>query len=235
MIAELKNIIIEHGLEYFGRYYSFYRGEIVSNEDPKFLGRLKIKVPEVYGEDVPEYWAWPKGMPSGKNIGLFAIPSVGDGVWVAFENGDPRFPVWEYGNFRENEVPEDAKVDGIKPNNFILQSKSGHKIELDDKNELIRIKDKHGNIIELNSEGVSIISEKISLGTLNGSEEPAVLGDTLHELLKEFFNDIGSLETIVTSNGVTDAIQTAANWGTVKSKWESKWEDFKSEKVSLDS
>lgn len=234
MIAQLKKILIKYGLEWFNVYYSRYRGEIVDNEDPEFRGRLKIKVPQVFGDDVPEYWALPVGMFSGNKIGLFAIPAVGDSVWISFENGDPRYPIWEYGWFKKDEVPDEAKVDGNKPSNIVLQSSTKHRIELDDKNNLIRLTDSNQNIIELNETGVSIVSEKISHGSLDGSAEPCVLGDTAHDLLVEFMNDLGDLTTIVTSTGVTAPISTASNWSVFNSKWSSKWEEFKSQKNTLD-
>lgn len=234
MINKLKKILVNFGLEWFNVYYSRYKAEVVDNEDPDFRGRLKIKVPQIFGDNIPEYWALPVGMFSGNNIGLFAIPAVGDSIWVSFENGNPRYPIWEYGWFKENEVPEEAKVDGNKPSSIVLKSKSGHIIELNDKDNLVRITDSNSNIIEMNETGVSIVSDKISLGSLDGSAEPAVLGDTAHDLLVEFMTDIGNLTTIVTSTGVTAPISTAANWSAFNSKWQSKWEDFKSEKNTLD-
>lgn len=41
-----------------GKYYGLYRGVVVDNKDPKKLGRLKIQVPQVSGEEVTD-WAWP--------------------------------------------------------------------------------------------------------------------------------------------------------------------------------
>ena len=40
------------------KYYGFYRGVVVDNNDPKNLGRLKMVVPQVSGENVTD-WAWP--------------------------------------------------------------------------------------------------------------------------------------------------------------------------------
>lgn len=190
MIQELKETLLQFGLEWFGRYYSTYKGEIVDNEDPEFLGRVKIKCAEIYGDDSPDYWAWPRGMFAGNQIGLFAIPDRGDSIWVSFENGDPRFPLWEYGTFKNKEVPDAAKVDGLKPRNIILQSKTKHRIELDDKNELVRVTDSHGNIAEFNKTGISLVSKKIALGTLDGAAEPVVLGFKNTKLHKDHLNDL---------------------------------------------
>lgn len=43
-----------HGSSHFG----IYRGEVVDNNDPKKLGRVKLKVAQVFGENVTD-WAWP--------------------------------------------------------------------------------------------------------------------------------------------------------------------------------
>lgn len=225
----LKKIFQEYGIEYFNKYYGIYKGFVVSNEDPDNLGRLQLKCPNVYGNNVFKKWAVSKGIYCGKGIGSFWLPNEGDPVWVSFEGGDIRFPVWEYGWWRDKDVPE-----GAEPKIKVLQTTSGNRIVMDDKNELIRIKDKHGHVIELNDNGVSIVSDTISLGSLNVSEEPAVLGDTAIALLNEFRDDIGELGTIVTSTGVTSTINTSPQWQALVTKWDAKWENFLSEVTTLD-
>lgn len=228
-------IFDDDGLEGLGKFYGLYRGEVSSNEDPDFMGRIQVKVPALFGDDVPPYWAPPMGMFSGKNIGLFAIPNQGDSVWVVFENGDPRFPVWTYGPFREKEVPQDSKVDGNKPSNKVFRTTSGHQIELDDKNEWIRITDKHGNRIVMNDKGISNITDKkIFHGKLNTADEPHVLGDKLESHLLEMLDDIGNLGMIQTNTGITGLISTSPGWVTFKTKWTNKFKTFKSNKVFLD-
>lgn len=212
----------EYGLEEKGMFYAHYKGTVHDNKDPENLGRIIVRVPAVYGENIHEYWALPKGMFAGKGISSFFIPNEGDSVWVVFENGDPRFPVWDYGWFRSGDVPEGASVD-----NKVIQTTSGHRIEIDDKNALIRISDTNDNVVELNKEGISI-------GSQTKSDEPAVVGDTLMDLLKEFTDDIGALKAIQTSSGITYEIQTSPMWLPFKEKWSQKWEEFKSKKVTLD-
>jgi len=229
MSADLKEILDEYGLEYFNRYYACYKGFVADNKDPENRGRLQLKVPQIYGENVYEVWAPSKGIYSGKNVGSFWIPSVGDQVWVTFESGDPAFPIWEYGSWREGDVPEDATID-----NKVLQTNSGHKLEFDDKNELIRLTDKHGHIIILNANGVSIVSENLSFGSLDNSAEPAVLGDTAVSLLNEFITDVGNISAIVTSTGITSTINTSPQWPALVSKWQEKWKTFRSQVVTLD-
>lgn len=232
--TEIRRLLKKFGLEWFNKYYACYRGFVADNADPEFSGRLKLKVPQVYGDQVFDYWAGSKGMFAGNRIGLFAIPNIGDGVWVSFENGDPYFPIWEYGWFADKEVPEAAKVDGDNPKNMIWQSTSGNRIELDDHNELVRITDKHGNIVELNKNGVSIVTDKISLGTLNKSSEPAVLGDKLVSLLNDFITDFGNVGNIITNTGVTQTLSSSPQWSILANKWKGEFKKMLSKKATLD-
>jgi len=90
--------------------YGFtYAGIVEANKDPLKLGRLKVRVPHVYGSestgsgyiavnDLP--WALPAGMPAGGSAasgGFSQLPEPGDKVWVRFLDGEPEKPIWEWG------------------------------------------------------------------------------------------------------------------------------------------
>lgn len=97
-------------------YPGIYRGFVINNDDSqleknKYLGRVQINVPEIYGEieDVDTLpWAWPcipifggsvnevtSKQPSGNfTHGLVAIPPIGATVWVMFEQGNIQSPVY---------------------------------------------------------------------------------------------------------------------------------------------
>lgn len=90
--------------------YGFtYAGTVENNKDPLKLGRLKVRVPHVYGSsatgsgyiamnDLP--WALPAGMPAGGSSasgGFSQLPTTGDKVWVRFLDGEPEKPIWEWG------------------------------------------------------------------------------------------------------------------------------------------
>jgi type VI secretion system (T6SS) baseplate-like injector VgrG/ATPase family protein associated with various cellular activities (AAA) len=73
--------------------YGKFRGTVLSNDDPQRMGRLQALVPDVWGS-TPGPWAMPCVPMAGPNVGVFAVPPVGAGIWVEFERADPNFPVW---------------------------------------------------------------------------------------------------------------------------------------------
>ena len=78
------------------KFYGKYRGTVVNNIDPMFLGRLLVQVPDVLGL-VPSSWAvpcTPLAGPTGPPMGVYMVPPIGAGVWVEFEQGNPDFPIW---------------------------------------------------------------------------------------------------------------------------------------------
>lgn len=76
-----------------GNFYGKYRGMVLNNIDPMQQGRLQVQVPDVAGL-VPTTWAMPCVPLAGINMGMFALPMIGAGVWVEFEQGNPDYPIW---------------------------------------------------------------------------------------------------------------------------------------------
>ncbi len=77
------------GNSYFGKY----KAVVVNNVDPLLIGRIQVIVPDV-ASLVPSTWAMPCVPVAGINMGMFAPPLIGSGVWVEFEQGDPDHPIW---------------------------------------------------------------------------------------------------------------------------------------------
>jgi uncharacterized protein involved in type VI secretion and phage assembly len=75
------------------RFYGKYRGTVLNNIDPMQQGRLMAMVPDALGKS-PSTWAMPCTPFAGIQAGMFAVPAVGSGVWVEFEQGDINFPIW---------------------------------------------------------------------------------------------------------------------------------------------
>jgi len=73
-----------------GKFHAFYRGRVVDATDPLRASRLRVQVPTVLGTD--SIWAAASLPPV--DPAQVVLPSVGDLVWVCFEDGDVDNPVW---------------------------------------------------------------------------------------------------------------------------------------------
>ncbi|ADW69487.1 phage baseplate assembly protein V [Granulicella tundricola] len=79
-----------------GRFFGKFRGTVVNNVDPLFMGRLLVECPDVLSL-APSSWALPctpLAGPTGTGAGAYLVPAIGTGVWVEFEKGDPEYPIW---------------------------------------------------------------------------------------------------------------------------------------------
>ena len=96
-----------------------YSGSVEDAGDPLRMGRLRCRVPAVYGtvtggeadgssittEDLP--WALPMGLPAGatNDSGMIGwLPAVGDHVFVQFLDSEPDKPVWCWGGQDTSQV-----------------------------------------------------------------------------------------------------------------------------------
>jgi uncharacterized protein involved in type VI secretion and phage assembly len=75
------------------RYFGKYRGIVVNTLDPERLARLQATVPDVLGT-ASSTWAMPSLPFASTHAGVVAVPPVGAGVWIEFEQGDPDYPIW---------------------------------------------------------------------------------------------------------------------------------------------
>lgn len=158
------------------RCYGKYRGYVEDNKDPKNIGRLRVRVPRVFGKELITGWATPcvpYGGAAGE--GMVFIPEKDAGVWIEFEEGDSDRPLW-VGTFWTapgdvSEMPLHNQADGTEETEYqdpltrkIIRTKKGHTIQLEDKDgeEMITIvhwKDKDGgekNVITLDADGIKI-------------------------------------------------------------------------------
>lgn len=69
--------------------FGIYRGKVANVTDPEGLMRIKVIVPQLFGEDPIENWAWPC-VP----VGAILVPPLNGPVWVAFVGGDIDKPLW---------------------------------------------------------------------------------------------------------------------------------------------
>jgi uncharacterized protein involved in type VI secretion and phage assembly len=147
----------ENGNDFYGKY----RGVVSNNQDPLRMGRIRARVPDVYG-DLESGWAMPAVPFSGNGLGFFAVPAEGAGVWIEFECGDPDYPIWSgcwWGS--AGELPPvlfaPPPPSGTDPK-VLIKTKGGHSILLDDSpgGGGITLETSGGQKIVITSQGIEI-------------------------------------------------------------------------------
>ncbi|QAU23607.1 baseplate assembly protein [Dyella sp. M7H15-1] len=76
-----------------GKYLGKYRATVIDNVDLMKIGRLMVQIPAV-SNILPSTWAMPCMPFGGIQCGMYAVPAIGAGVWVEFEQGNPDYPIW---------------------------------------------------------------------------------------------------------------------------------------------
>lgn len=135
------------------RFGGKYLGIVVDNDDPKALSRLRVRVPEVLGEEETG-WCLPCSPYAGSGIGLAAVPPVGSLVFVEWPAGDTtRVPIWSGGVWADGEGPADAG-----PDTLVLVTPGGHSVRLRDTagSEAIEIEAASGAKVVLDQNGVTM-------------------------------------------------------------------------------
>lgn len=77
-------------------FYGKYRATVVDVKDPQQRGRIRVMCPRVLGE-AKSAWCEPCVPVAYDHGGDFAIPKVGEFVWVEFEEGNPNKPIYTGG------------------------------------------------------------------------------------------------------------------------------------------
>lgn len=140
------------------QFYGKYRGTVTDIQDPLMIGRVRAKVPDVMG-DQESGWAMPCAPFGGSSMGFFALPTVGAGVWIEFEHGDPDYPIWTgcwFGSVAD--MPPELLAPPYKK--VLLKTAGGHSIVLDDTPGIggITLETSGGQKIVLNALGIEITS-----------------------------------------------------------------------------
>ena len=97
-------------------YFGKYRAKVVDNADPNKRGRLLVQVDAPLSE--PPIWALPCVPFAGPNVGLMMLPPIEANVWVEFEGGNPKVPIWSGCFWTKDEAIEG----GGEPNKKIIKT-----------------------------------------------------------------------------------------------------------------
>lgn len=195
-LSSNNDIIIDEELNEFLNklkvdYNQFYRGVVVDNLDPENKGRVKVRIPQIYGTNTKSDnfistnaipWAVCAISPAGNDSGTYLPPNIGDTVFVAFESGLPTSPIYFGGVFttRKDDTIEDKGISSAKVFNdeIIPVVTDDIPLEVSKGTERIIYKSLKGAVIYIDDSdgaeclritdqsGQSIIMENLSLETL---------------------------------------------------------------------
>jgi uncharacterized protein involved in type VI secretion and phage assembly len=140
------------------REYGVVVGTVASVADPAEEGRIQVEFPWMEGRN-KHFWAPPATMMSGGGRGSWFMPEKGDEVLVAFDHGSVDHPYII--GFLWNGADKPPSND---PQLRVLRTVNGHEIAFYDPaasagdQGYLRLKDAHGNVVELANASVSITS-----------------------------------------------------------------------------
>ena len=164
-------------------------GLVTNNNDDEGLGRVKVKFPwliDPEGVEIDSHWARVVSPMAGQHQkGVYYLPEVDDEVIVGFAHGDMRYPYILGVVWNKKDPPPDKNANVVKDgktNKWIIRSRSGHVIILDDTEgaEQIIIRDKtekNEMIINSKENSMSIKIEKDISIKAGGNIEINATGD----------------------------------------------------------
>jgi uncharacterized protein involved in type VI secretion and phage assembly len=160
------------------------RAKVVSNNDPKKLGRLRVKYPWLNkrGAQKPSEWATLSLPYASKDNGMWFLPEKDDEVIVFFENGNPDYPIilgtlysekikppasGRSGDYNENNKNDLKYVktrsghilcfdDSDSSKGIVVKDADNRKIEIDSKQKKVTVSDGQGSQVILEESKVSI-------------------------------------------------------------------------------
>lgn len=176
-----------------GVFFGKYRGLVTDNRDPRSLGRLKARVPEVLG-DVETGWALPAAPYAGDGVGVYTVPATGAGVWIEFESGDVSRPIWSGCWWGDGQVPRDETGSDSTPSRKIIRTEEGLLVALDDGGKTITLSDANGNnLIKFQIQqgqikmqaATKVVVEAPQIELVQSATHPLVFGDNLLTYLNQ--------------------------------------------------
>lgn len=195
---------------------SGYFGKVLDNDDPKKIGRVKVRVNGFY-DDVDESmipWALPKNV----SFNRLDPPPIGSEVQIDFIEGEIMCPIWWTYNGKSSsemgiedsdyvksavllykDLKEDYQGDGKV--RIMYTDTKGLELELKKEDKIAYFNLRPDNSVYIRNEKfdkvIHLAEKSISLGTEDKSDEPAVLGDTNHQALDHTNDTIKDFSKII--------------------------------------
>jgi uncharacterized protein involved in type VI secretion and phage assembly len=103
--------------------------EVVENNDPKGLGRIRVQFLWQKGTSEKSPWIRVASPYSGKDKGFYIIPEKGDQALIAFEQNDPEAPYMITGMYNGESKPQHSHAENNKK---AIKTKGGIEILMND-------------------------------------------------------------------------------------------------------
>lgn len=141
------------------QYYGKFRAKVVDIKDPEMRGRIRVMCPRVLGE-YKSAWCEPCIPVAYDFGGDFALPKIGEFVWVEFEEGDANKPVYTGGLWCTNKTPSSEYSSKER-----LITWGDCKIEMNDSTNTMKIS-VGSSVITISKESIQMVSPSV---TVNGN------------------------------------------------------------------
>lgn len=194
-VGEFFNMIVDRGLEAFGRYYSYYRARVVDNKDPEFRGRIKVNCPYIDPNTNLPQWVLPMSPYAGKDHGYFFVPEIDEGVYITFEHGHKDYPLYAFQWWIKGAMPADFAKS--PPTARGIRTKAKHQLLFEDDPAKLKVelRTSKGHIIQVDE-----IAETLLIKTVKGMK--MLFEDKTKKIT---VTDAGG-DTLTMSNGATKIV-----------------------------
>jgi hypothetical protein len=200
--------------------YGIYLGIVENAADPEHIGRLKIRVPAVYGnigspvgaigvDDLP--WALPMGLPAGGSNasgGLSMLPVAGDQVAVQFLDNDPDKPVWQW------LMQTRGQAKNLKLHQYAEKQEKGQTVTGDPARAILT---RYGHSLEITRDQVTLTTAEgyqVAFGPSQGESGGAAMIRTPRGQFIELRDLTGDIVTQALENNVISGKQVSVNAAT---------------------
>jgi len=152
-------------------YFGKYRGTVINNIDPMNMGRIQVQVAAVTGL-LPTTWVSPCVPIAGTQSGCFVVPALASGVWIEFEAGDLRHPIWVGGFWGSAaDVPALALAGVPGSPSMVLQTLGQNSLVISDLPGPaggLLLKNRTGAFISISEAGIIISNGQGAMITMTG-------------------------------------------------------------------
>lgn len=193
---------------------------IVTNleNDPEGEHRIKVKIP-IVDKDGEGLWCKMAMPDAGNNRGFYFRPEIGDEVVIGFLSEDPNYgivlgcmhssakpaPLTASNNNHEKGIVTRSQMKWIwndEKKTLTIETPAGNTVLISDDEKEIRLKDEHGNSIQMNGDGITIQSSKDII--LKAASDMTIEAGTNAELSAgASLKASGSAQTELSSSGTT--------------------------------